>query len=188
MHILVFLLDTVFFVFVCAALLRAWLNGRRIGMYEQPGPFIMAVTNWLVMPLRRTLPVAWQRSRWDVASVLAAVLLVLVHAGLLMAVWGQMGGHWGGHTALSGAWILPAWLGLAVQLLLRAAIQGLLLLVLLHAVLSWVQPHAPVQQWLGRLLAPLLRPIQRVIPLVGGVDLSPLVLLLLLQVGLMLLG
>ncbi|MBA4255302.1 MAG: YggT family protein [Polaromonas sp.] len=188
MHVLVFLLDTVFFVLVCAALLRAWLNGRRIGMYEQPGPFIMAVTNWLVMPLRRTLPTAWQRSRWDLASGLAALLLVLLHAGLLMALWGQMGGHGRMSAPWEGAWLLPAWLGLAVQLLLRAAIQGLLLLVLLYAVLSWVQPHAPVQQWLARLLAPLLRPIQRIIPLVGGVDLSPLVLLLLLQVGLMVLG
>ncbi len=184
MSILLFLLDSVFFVLVCGALLRAWLNGCRISLSEQPGPFVMAVTNWLVMPLRRTMPVAWQRSRWDVASLVAAAVLACLHAGLLLSLWGKLGGQ----GTMGAAWLLPTWGGLALQVLLRAGIQGLLVLVLLHAVLSWVNPHAPVQQWVGRLLSPLVRPIQRVIPLVGGIDLSPLVLLMLLQVGLMLVG
>lgn len=185
MQIVIFLADTVFFVLVFVALLRAWLNAQRISLSGQPGTFIMAATDWLVMPLRRTMPLAWQRSRWDMASVLAAGVLVLLHSGVLLAM-----GYWamGGAGVLGGpaAWL--AWPLLAFKLLLRTVLQGLLMLVLGYAVLSWVQPHAPAYAWLHRLLLPLLAPLRRVIPLVGGVDLCALALVVLLQVGLMLLG
>lgn len=59
MSVLVFLIDTAFFVLVFAALLRVWLNGARISMVQQPGPFILALTNWLVMPMRRSMPTVW---------------------------------------------------------------------------------------------------------------------------------
>lgn len=84
MSIFVFLIDTLFFVLVAAALLRAWLNMARVAMWQQPGPFVLALTDWLVKPLRRGLPGAWQRSRWDVASMVAACLLVLLHAFALL--------------------------------------------------------------------------------------------------------
>jgi len=86
MQILYFLIDTVFFVLVASALLRAWLNGTRISMTQQPGVFVMAVTDWLVMPLRRMLPVAVQRSRWDVASLIAAAVLCLTQAVVLLGM------------------------------------------------------------------------------------------------------
>ena len=50
-RILSFLLDTLFFVLIGAALLRAWMNRLRINMRVQPGVFVMAVTDWLVKPL-----------------------------------------------------------------------------------------------------------------------------------------
>lgn len=176
MTVLVFLIDTLFFVLLAAALLRAWLNAARIAMWQQPGPFLLAVTDWLVKPLRRGLPGAWQRSRWDVASLLAAGILALLHASVLAGL---------GGAGQVGMWVfLPV---LAVKILLKSALQTLLYLALAYAVLSWIQPHAPVLGWLQRLLGPLLKPIRRFVPLVGGVDLSALVFVLLLQVGLMLL-
>jgi YggT family protein len=63
-----------------------------------------------------------------------------------------------------------------------------MLLLLAYAVLSWVQPHAQLLVTLDRLCGPLLRPVRRFVPMVGGVDLSVLLLIILLQVGLMLLG
>ena len=60
--------------------------------------------------------------------------------------------------------------------------------VLVAAILSWVQPGGPMAWLLERLTSPLLAPLRRVIPLVGGVDLSPLALLVVLQVALMVLG
>ena len=61
-RILAFLLETFFFVLIGAALLRAWMNGCRVNMRAQPGSFVMAVTDWLVKPLRRVLPKAWAHS------------------------------------------------------------------------------------------------------------------------------
>ena len=55
-------------------------------------------------------------------------------------------------------------------------------LLIIQAVLSWMQTSSPVQHVLNQLTDPLLKPIRRLIPLVGGIDLSPLVALLLLQV------
>lgn len=184
MNVLMFLLDLVFLVLVGACLLRAWLNHARISMAQQPGPFILAVSGWLVMPLRRLLPPAWQRSRWDVASMVAAVLLVLVQAILWQWILNMgMGVH---GLDVSLVWVTTVWL--AFKLLLVTALRLLMYLVLAHAVLSWVQPYSPVQGWLSRLLMPWLAPLRRIIPPVGGVDLSGLVLLVLIQVALMLIG
>lgn len=187
MSVLIFLLDTLFFFLVAAALLRAWLNGARISMAQQPGPFLMALTDWLVKPLRRGLPAAMQRSRWDVASLIAAALLALAYAGLWLGVVNTVGGtaHLSGGVGPALFLALPV---LALKFLLRTVLQGLLAVLLVYALLSWVQPHAPIYSWLGRLIAPLLGPLRRVIPLVGGVDLSPLALILMLQIGLMLVG
>ena len=76
----------------------------------------------------------------------------------------------------------------ALQLLIRTALNGLLWITIAYALISWLQPNAPVQLTLSRLLSPLLVPLQKRIPRVGGVDLSALVLVLVLQVMLMLIG
>ena len=72
---------------------------------------------------------------------------------------------------------------LALFGVVRLALSGLSVLVIVYAVLSWVQTHSPMMGLLARLVSPLLQPIRRILPLVGGIDLSPLVLLVLLQVG-----
>lgn len=177
-RVLAFLLETVFFVLMASALLRAYMNWLRINMTTQPGVFVMAVTDWLVKPLRRLLPQVMVRSKLDTASLLGAVLLALVY-GLIML------------TLLGGGSIAELGLGLplmAFQMLLKVGLQTLFMLVLGYAILSWVQPGSYVYGLLARLVAPLLSPIQRIVPTLGGVDLSALVLILLLQIGLMLIG
>ena len=72
--------------------------------------------------------------------------------------------------------------------LLKVLLQGLMVLLFLYAVLSWVQPGSPVMGTLDRLVSPVLSPVRRIVPTIGGVDLSVLVLLLLLQVALMVIG
>jgi YggT family protein len=174
-RILVFLLETVFYVLIGAALLRAYMNWLRINMVAQPGTFVMALTNWLVKPLRRLLPQVLVRTRLDSASLLAAVLLALLYA--LLSAW-----------LLSGAMPGLAWLGFAVQMLLRVLLQTLTMLVFGYVVISWVQPGSPVYGLLARMVEPPLAPLRRIVPTVGGVDLSAMALLLLLQIGLMLIG
>ena len=176
------MLDTVFFFLVGAALLRGWMNSRRMRMTQQPGLFVMAVTNWIVQPLRKTLPRGWAQANTDWGSLIAALLLALVYS----AVWhALLGGHVPGLQTLDWMATLPL---VALTFLLRTVLQGLMLLTLGYAILSWVQPYAPVQETLRRLVDPVLAPIRRLVPTVGGVDLSVLVLIVLLQIGLMLLG
>ncbi len=189
MRILGFVLETLFFVLVGAALLRAWMNWLRVNMSAQPGRFVMAVTDWLVKPLRRVLPRAVSQSKIDWASLLAAFLLALAYA----LIWALLFGLLLGASAtgeLSGfepASVLPL-LAFALKMLVRVALQTMLMLVFGFAILSWVQPGSAAYVLLGRLTWPLIEPLRRVLPAVGGVDLSALALILLLQIGLMVLG
>lgn len=183
-----FLLETVFFVLIAAALLRAWMNWLRVSMFAQPGSFVMALTDWLVKPLRRVLPKSLSQSRVDWASVLCAVLMACVYAVLWWLLFSVLAGapEGNGITGMGPAMVLllPVF---AVKMLLRVALQTLFMLVLGFAILSWVQPASPAYSLLGRLTDPLLAPLRRVIPSIGGVDLSALVLLVLLQIGMMVL-
>lgn len=183
MRVVFFLLDTLFFFLVAAALLRAWMNHLRIRMSDQPGRLAIAMTDWLVTPVRRLLPRSLAQSAVDWGSLMAAVLLALAYGGLWLILATGLT-----QTAASPAAMLLAIPAMAFKLILRTVLQGLMVMLLAYAVLSWVQPHAPVQATLERLCAPLLRPIRRLIPQVGGVDLSVLVLIILLQVGLILLA
>ncbi|MBH2019186.1 YggT family protein [Polaromonas sp.] len=187
-RILAFLLETAFFVLIAAALLRAWMNWLRVSMIGQPGSFVMALTDWLVKPLRRALPKALIQSRAvDWASVLAAALMALAYALLWWLLFGLLLGAPAGGTDFGLAAVL-AMLLFAVKMLLRVALQTLFMLVLGYAVLSWVQPGSMAYGLLARLTEPLLTPFRRVIPSIGGVDLSALVLLVLLQIGMMMLA
>jgi YggT family protein len=82
-----------------------------------------------------------------------------------------------------------AWLPwMAVFGVARVVVSGLMGLLIVYAVLSWVQARSPINDVIARLCEPLLQPVRRVLPLVGGIDLSPLVLLVLLQVAMIVLG
>ncbi|RYX97447.1 MAG: YggT family protein [Comamonadaceae bacterium] len=183
-RVLVFLLETIFSLLMGAALVRAWMNWHRVSMTVQPGRFVMALTDWLVKPLRRALPKALAQARVDWASIFAALVLALLYALVWSLIFGVMLGvvHWGPGVSPTAFLIL---LGFAVKMLAKVALQTAMIIVLGYVILSWVQPGSPVYVMLARLSDPLLSPLRRVLPVLGGVDLSPLVLLLMLQVGLM---
>jgi len=156
---------------VCGVcLLRLYMQQQRIPLSARTGnpigPFIFAMTDWLVIPLRRFLP---KLAAFDLASLVAAILLQLAQ---FLVLWLLQG----------GAQSLAVVAVLASFGVLRVALTGLSGLVMIYALLSWVQARSPASDLLDRLVAPLLSPIRRHLPLMGGVDLSPLALLLLLQV------
>ena len=180
-RILSFLLETIFFLLIAAALLRAWMNWVRVNMSAQPGRFVMALTDWLVKPLRRALPRSLAQSRVDWASVIAAVVLALAYALLWLLLFGLLSGA----LELAAPLVWLTLLSFALKMLVRVALQTLFILVLGFAILSWIQPGSPAYVLLGRLTDPVLAPLRRVVPVVGGVDLSALVLIVLLQIALM---
>lgn len=185
-RILSFLLESIFFVLIAAALLRAWMNWTRVNMRGQPGVFVMAVTDWCVKPLRLALPKAVAQSKIDWASLLTALIFAVSYAVIwLMLFTIVLGGL--GLAALEPVMLLSLF-ALAFKLLLRVALQSLMILVIGFAILSWVQPGSPAYSLLGRLTEPLLAPLRRIIPSVGGIDLSAIVLIVALQIGLMVLA
>ncbi|MEO6319366.1 MAG: YggT family protein [Polaromonas sp.] len=183
-RILAFLLETAFFVLIAAALLCAWMNWLRVSMFAQPGNFVMALTDWLVKPLRRTLPRQLLQARVDWASVIAAALMALGYALLWWLLFSVLTGAPEAGLNFASAIFLPVF---AMKMLLRVTLQTLFMLVLGYAILSWVQPGSTAYGLLSRLTEPLLTPLRRVIPAIGGVDLSALVLLVVLQICMMIL-
>ena len=184
-RVLSFLLESFFFVLIATALLRAWMNWTRINMRAQPGIFVMAVTDWLVRPLRRVLPKAVAQSKIDWASLLAALVFAFAYGLIWLALFTfVLGGL--GMEAMAPVMLLSLF-GLAFKMLLRVALQTMMIMVIIFAVLSWVQPGSPAYSLLGRLTEPLLAPLRRVIPSIGGIDLSAIALIVLLQIGLMIL-
>lgn len=159
-----------------ACLLRLYMQWMRTSFGNPLGQFVLALSNWVVLPLRRWLPTP---PRWDLASLLGACLIELAQFSLLWLVTGMAGGWLGSVT------VVPL---LALFGVVRLAISGLTGLLIVYAVLSWVQTRSPLFDTIERLCQPLLRPVRRWMPLIGGVDLSPLVLLVLLQIAAMMLG
>ena len=161
-----FLLDVVAGLLGGACLLRLYMQLQRIPFGNPVGRFVFALTDWVVLPLRRVLP---SYRKWDVASLIAAYLFELAQFGILWLLAGRSGGA-----------LVPV---LALFGLVRLVISGLIGLVIVYAILSWVQSDSPLSDVIDRLCAPVLRPFRRMIPLVGGFDLSPLALLVVLQIA-----
>lgn len=171
-QIVSFLLEVVCSLLTGACLLRLYMQWQRVPFGNQAGQLVFALTNWLVLPLRRAIPAV---RGVDVASVLAAFLVQLAQ---YLVLWALLGG------AVGVLWIL--WMALFG--LLRVAIGAVMVLLIIHAVMSWVQARSPMLGIVERLAEPLLRPVRRVLPTLGGIDFSPLVLIVLLQVALMVLA
>ncbi len=166
LQIVSFLLDVIAGLFGGACLLRLYMQYQRISFGNPVGRFVFALTDWLVLPLRKVLPTV---RKVDTASLVAAYLILLAQFGILWLIAGRTNGQ-----------VVPV---LALFGLLRLVISGMIGLVIVYAILSWVRADSPLVDVIDRLTAPMLRPFRKIIPLVGGFDLSPLALLVLLQVA-----
>jgi YggT family protein len=167
LEILHLILNTVAALLGGTLMLRAYLSWLRLGRQNPLAQFSVALTDWLVAPLRGLIP---GRARWDwpclVAALLVAVAIVIVFQ--LLAVGGQA--NW--------QLVLPS----ALALMLRWALYMLMLAVFFQVLLSLVNPHAPLAPTFDAMTRPLLAPFRRVIPLVGGFDVSPVAFLILVQI------
>ncbi|KAF7963141.1 hypothetical protein AWV80_13270 [Cupriavidus sp. UYMU48A] len=173
-EIALFLLDTVFTLFGMALLLRVWMQITRLPTRNPVSQGVFQVTDWLVRPLRRVIP---GLGGIDWATVVAAWLTAVAFL-LLVAV------------LTSGDLLdfLPMVLLAGVLYVLKWGISLVMWVTLLMAILSWVNPHSPITPAINYLTAPLLRPIQRVVPRLGGFDISPLVLFVIAQILLMIIA
>lgn len=175
MEAILFLVNAVVSFFTTLFMLRFLMQMTRVSFAGQVGDFIVKLTNWAVKPLRRIVPGV---GGVDWASLLAALWLQLLMAGIIIAA---------SSAALSadGVGMLLMILMFAIRGLLRLTVYIMVGAIILQAVLSWINPYSPVAPLVNQLARPLLDPIRRFVPTISGIDLSPLVAILLLQVVLM---
>ncbi len=169
LSILQLIVDTVAGVVGGVLLLRFWMQVTRVRPPASVAQFTFTLSDWLVRPLRRILPGV---GGYDWASLIGAFLVVLLASSVKFLF----------------GWTWEAVLLEAVLTLLHWIIYGFIGLLILEVIFSWVNPDAPLAPFVGALNAPLLRPIRRVIPPIGGIDFSVLVAFVLLQIVLRVLG
>jgi len=168
----VYLVDTVFAFFVMLLLARFHFQWLRVPFRNPVGEFVLATTSWLVMPVRRVIP---GLAGLDTATLLLAWLLQC------LAIWIK--------AAIVGAEpSLLAIAGIALLDLLRLSLYLLVFAIIVQVIFSWINPYAPMAPVFNAMTAPFLRPLRRFIPPLGNVDLTPLVLLVLIQIVLIVLA
>lgn len=163
----VFLINTVFGLYLFAVMLRLLLQWARADFYNPISQFLVKVTNPPLRPLRRIIP-GW--GGIDFASIFLLIVLQMLEIFLANMVLGRA-------MPLSGLFVT------SVAELLNLLLNIFLIAILVQVVISWVSPNTynPATVLLHRLTEPVLAPARRIIPPISGIDLSPLVVLVVFQ-------
>jgi len=171
-HALVFIINTVLGLYTAAVLLRFLMQQARADFYNPLAQAMMKLTNPLLLPLRRMVR-PWHRI--DLASVVLAVVLQL--GNVLLVTWLA---NRVGYNLAYGPGFLLMWTAIK---LLYVLVNLYFFTILVEVLMSWFnQGRSPMDGMIRPVNAPLLRPVRRVLPPFSGLDFSPLVLLLILQV------
>lgn len=171
-----FLLETVLNLFLIAFLLRFYMQLLRAPFRNPFADFVVALTDFAVKPARRIIPSV---SGLDMATLLLAWLLEFL---LLLGV------KWlGGFPFLvAGGAVWPVFALLAVVHLFKLSLYLLIGLVFIQALLSWFNPFSPLAPVIYALSRPFVQPVQKILPPIGNVDLSPMAVFVICQLIIML--
>lgn len=163
----VFLLRVLFDLYIVVVMLRFLLQLVRADFYNPISQFAVKATTPVLKPLRRIIPGV---GGVDVAAIVLMILLKSIELILILMVSGK-----GFQPLAALAIAIPELIGLSINFFLYG--------ILIQVILSWISPggHNPAISLLHSLTAPLLRPARRLIPPIGGLDLSPMVVLIGLQ-------
>lgn len=166
MNAMNFLVDTLFDLYLMVVLLRVWLQAARADFYNPFSQFIIKATQPIVKPLRRFIP---SLGGWDTATILFAYTVACLKVAALILI--------------SGSQFNPIILFSYGLIIVVTAIFKLLFWVLIiRAILSWVsRGQNPIEAVMIQLTEPLMAPVRRFIPPIGGLDLSMIVVLIALQ-------
>lgn len=165
MQSFIFLISTIFDLFLLILSIRLLLVWGRVNYFNPLVQFITKFTDFIVKPIRRIVP---NIGRLETASLLLIVVLCAIKYSFILII--------------SAGYFNP--LGLIILTsgnVLKLIIDIFFYAILLQAILSWIQPYSPISYTLNQLTAPMLQPIQRVMPPISGIDISPLFALILLQ-------
>ncbi len=171
---LTYLISTLIDLYIMSVILRLILQWVRADFYNPLSQFLVKITNPLVIPLRRMIPPI---GRLDTAAVVLAVLLEVASLLIISTI-----------NSLTLGW--PQLLGLAITKLLMAVLWLYFFLILAVVILSWVggRMRHPIIPLMYQLTGPVLGPVRKLIPPIGGMDLSPLFALIAIRFLILLLG
>ncbi|QFI55668.1 YggT family protein [Aeromonas simiae] len=161
-----FLINTLFDLYLMVVLLRVWLQWARADFYNPMSQMVVRLTSPLLVPMRRVIP---GLAGIDLAGVLLALLVALAKLVLLKSM-----------SILQADWLMM--LLFAALTVLKKAGAMVFWILLIRAILSWVsQGRNPIEHVMYQLTEPFLHPIRRILPPLGGLDLSVLVAFIALQ-------
>lgn len=169
-----FLVETVFNLYLMVVLLRIWLQMARADFYNPFSQFVVKATNPLLIPLRRIIP---GFGGLDLAGILLALVITMAKLSVLQILQGK------GFPPVLGLLIAGAFD------MLKQIFSLMFWILIIRALLSWIsQGYNPFEAVLHQLTEPMLAPIRRILPPMGGLDLSILVLIIGLQFVQLLIG
>jgi YggT family protein len=169
-----FVVETIFNLFILSALVRFWMQVLRAPARNPLAQFTMALTDFAVKPLRRVLPGFFKLDIASLAVAWGAEVVLLAILSLLQGV------------ELVNGTAISVLMFLALVRLFRLTVYIIMGAVLLQALLSWVNPYHPVAPFFEAMTRPFLKPFQKAIPPIGGVDITPVLVLIACQLVLML--
>lgn len=163
-----FIIETLFFLYILCVMLRFLLGMARADFYNPLSQFLVKVTNPLLMPLRKIIPVI---GKVDTAAIVLLLVLQVAMLAIIIALHG---------IAPPLLTIIPVAIGKLIMLVIYIYTFAIFVMV----IISWINPgtYNPVTSILHSLTDPVLGPARRLIPPVGGLDLSPLFALIALTV------
>ena len=163
-----YLVGTLLDLYIAAVLFRLLLQWGRADFYNPVSQFLVRITNPLLVPLRKVIPSV---GKFDTSAILLMLFLQVVSLGLVVLIRGI------------DVPVLTL-LIIAIGELVMLTINVFMFAIIIQVILSWVNPgnYNPVTGLLYSITSPVMRPIQRVMPAVSGIDLSPLVAIIGLQV------
>lgn len=162
---LLFLINTVFDLYLFVLVIRLMLAYVGANYFDPLTQFVIRLTDFLVKPLKRVMP----NFRGIEFATLFLIILIDVIKFTLISAFSF------GAPKFSGIVIL------AFADCLRMILQILFYGILLQAILSWIQPGSQMNRVLYQITSPIMNPMRRVIPLINGIDISPIPALILLQ-------
>lgn len=166
-----FLLSTIFNLLSLLFLLRFFLQLFKAPFNNPLSYMVVTLTDFAIKPARRIIP-SW--GRIDLSTLVLALLTQFLLQ--LSLIWLR-----DIPISLVGNGIWTSLIGMSFLGVFRTALDVFFYAILLQVILSWVNPHSPISNVLNNLTKPILAPIQRILPNAGGMDFSPVVALILIQ-------
>jgi len=166
LNVVLFLIGVLFDFYVIVLFLRLVLAFEHADFHHPITQFVVKLTNPIIKPFKRVLP--------DIRGFETATLVVILLVEFLRFL-----------LIIMASFGVPNIFGLLILAFadtLRLVFQTLTLAVILQALISWINPNSPAYQILYKFTSPIMRPIQRVIPPISGIDITPIIIVVVLQV------